>query len=314
MEMTIADLNSTLLNTWGLSGKVFSPAPLMHPQKAVIVVGGSEGGLHERDAQALAQAGFTVLALAYFGASGVPTSLHKIPLEYFSRAVDLLISLGAVPGAIGILGGSRGGEAALAVAARDPRIGAVVSVVGSGVITQGIDYAAGSLDRILAKCVPAWTFGGTSLPYLPNRVTPDLIRQVNQGGVIRLAQTYAPLPSDQVALDAISTPVERIRGAVLLISAEDDGMWDSRALSQVAADRLECARHAYPWQHDVMKGAGHMLAGVPGAPITSSTGPGPGVMFDYGGDPAITTEARQATWELSVTFLQKNLGNRENSR
>lgn len=312
--MTTPELNSTI-SAWGLSGKVFSPAPLMHPQKAVIVIGGSEGGMHERDAQALAQSGFTVLALAYFGAPGVPASLHDIPLEYFSRAVDLLISLGAEPGSIGMLGGSRGGEAALAVAARDHRIGAVVSVVGSGVITQGIDYAAGSLDRILSKRVPAWTFEGAPLPFLPHQVTQELISQVKQGSVIRLAQTYAPLPNDRAALEAISTPVEHIRGAILLISAEDDGMWDSPALSQVAADRLERARHAYPWRHVVMKGAGHMLAGVPGAPITSSKGPGPGVVFNYGGDPAMTTEARQATWELSVTFLQENLdGRKEDSQ
>lgn len=130
-----------------------------------------------------------------------------------------------------------------------------------------------------------------------------------------MAQTYAPLPSDQATLDAISTPVERIRGAILLISAEDDGMWDSQALSHVAADRLERARHAYLWQHVVMKGAGHMLAGVPEAPVTSSKGPGPGVAFDYGGDPAMTTEARRATWELSVTFLQENLdGRKEDSQ
>ena len=92
------------------------------------------------------------------------------------------------------------------------------------------------------------------------------------------------------------------------------GCGDSQALSQVAADRLERTRHPYPWQHVVMKGAGHGLAGVPSAPITSSKGPGPGVVFDYGGDPATTTEARRATWELSVTFLQENLNSRNENR
>ena len=120
MERITPDLNATLLNTWGLSGKLFSPEPFTLSPKAVIVVGGSEGGLHERDAQVLAQSGFTVLALAYFGAPSVPPSLHDISLEYFSRAIDLLISLGAKPGLVGMLGGSRGGEAALAVAARPP--------------------------------------------------------------------------------------------------------------------------------------------------------------------------------------------------
>jgi dienelactone hydrolase len=53
-----------------------------HP--GVILIGGSEGGLHEVDAALLAAHGFSVLALAYFGMPGVPPTIVDIPLEYFA--------------------------------------------------------------------------------------------------------------------------------------------------------------------------------------------------------------------------------------
>lgn len=87
----------------------------------VLLLGGSEGGLHERDARVLAAEGFTVLALAYFGAPGLPPGLVDVPLEYFSRGLDLLAA--RAPGRLGVLGGSRGGEAALLVRFTNPTPG-----------------------------------------------------------------------------------------------------------------------------------------------------------------------------------------------
>src|SRR5690606_32668171 len=120
-------------HTVGLSA-IFVTQSGTTPRAGIIVVGGSEGGLHEPDAIALAQEGFAVLALAYFGAQGVPSVLKDIPLEYFSRAIDFLMSCGVTE--VGFLGGSRGGEVGLLVASYDHRVLAVASIVGSGVVTQ----------------------------------------------------------------------------------------------------------------------------------------------------------------------------------
>lgn len=57
----------------------------------------------------------------------------------------------------------------------------------------------------------------------------------------------------------------------------------------------------------MLPGAGHQLAGPPGAPITTTTSPGPGVTFETGGDPAITTAARQETWHRTLKFLDLHL-------
>ena len=288
----------------GLAGVLVTPTGTS-PDVGVIIVGGSEGGLHERDAVALAGAGFTALALAYFGSPGVPPVLREIPLEYFSRGVDLLVQRGVDE--VAMLGGSRGGEAALLVASHDHRVTAVVSVVGSCVVTQGIDYSLGPVDRIMGTPTVAWTLDGEPLPALPNQVTDDLAAEVASGGPVGLGRHYAPLPNDPAQLDRISIPIEKSRAAVLLIAAEHDAMWNSAGYHRVAAERLAAAHHPYVWDEVVIPGAGHGIAGPPGDPITSTTTPGPGVMLEMGGDPAATTAGRAEAWRMTLDFLREHV-------
>ena len=286
----------------GIVGVLAQPAS--GAERAVVVLGGSEGGMHERDAVALAEEGFAALAVAYFGAPGVPTVLVDIPLEYFTRALDLLESQGFAPGSIGLLGGSRGGEAALLVGSRDERVGSVVSVAGSGVVTPGIDEDAGRLDAILRTSGPAWTLGGEPLPSLPYDVTPELVDTIERGEPVSLRDGFAALPTDPDALDRVSIPVERIRGGVLLVAGSHDQMWDSPSYHQVAADRL--ADHPYPWANVVLDSAGHLITGPPGG-TTAGEGPGPGVTFRFGGDPVLTAHARKETWSRTLGFLRYTL-------
>jgi dienelactone hydrolase len=240
-----APITRDAVDDFGLVGALFRPADGM-VSAGVVVLGGSEGGMHERDAHLLAGHGFTALALAYFGATGIPPVLKDIPLEYFSRAIDLLEHRGIRAGAIGLLGGSRGGEAALLVASHDDRIGAVVSVAGSGVVTEGIDFRLGRLDCILREPTSAWTLNGQPLRSLPHVVSDDFADRIARGGIVALRDAYPELPAEPSELNEVSIPVERIRGAVLLLSASDDQMWVSAGFSQVAADRLRAHRHPYP--------------------------------------------------------------------
>ncbi|NUT49440.1 MAG: hypothetical protein HOV94_19340 [Saccharothrix sp.] len=193
----------------GLVGVLFEPDDdRVHP--GVLVLSGSEGGMHELDAALLAGHGFAALTLAHFGAPGVPEDLVEIPLEYFGTALDWL---GARAGALGVIGGSRGGELALLVGATFPQVKAVVSVVGSGVVTQCI----GPGTRLLRKLdheAASWTWQGRPLPYLPYSVPDELRRLVVDGEPVplRLAFDF----SDGIP-EAAEIPVERIDGGVLLL-------------------------------------------------------------------------------------------------
>ena len=97
----------------GLAGTLFYPSS-SGPHAAVIVLGGSDGGLHEGQAALLATHGYAVLALAYFGIDPLPRDLVEIPLEYCSSAISWLEGHEAVDASrIGIRGSSKGGELAL---------------------------------------------------------------------------------------------------------------------------------------------------------------------------------------------------------
>jgi len=113
------------------------------PQKAVILLGGSEGGKSWSDCtdfiQGLVDQGFCVLSLAYFGTEHLPNQLRAIPLEYFSTAFDWLANQKelVIPEDYAVVGGSRGAELALLLASRFPEIKTVVAIAPSSVLIVG---------------------------------------------------------------------------------------------------------------------------------------------------------------------------------
>ncbi|GAA3880040.1 acyl-CoA thioester hydrolase/BAAT C-terminal domain-containing protein [Saccharothrix violaceirubra] len=283
----------------GLVGVLFEPDDgVEHP--GVIVLGGSEGGLHELDAALLAGHGFAALALAYFGVDGVPEYLVDIPLEYVGTAIAYLKKRTT---GVGLVGGSRGGELALLAGAAFPDVKAVVSVVGSGVVTQCIGPGDRLLDKIGLEAA-SWTWEGRPLPYLPYSVPDELRARIVDGRpvALRLAFDLADgIPAD------VEIPVERIEGGVLLLSAADDESWPCTDLSDVAYRRLKDSYHPHEFEHVVYPGAGHLIAGPPYRSTSDVLVPGPGVTFALGGMPALTAAAKADAWRRTVEFFTARL-------
>jgi dienelactone hydrolase len=272
------------------------------------MLGGAEGGLHEDDAALLAAHGYVVLALAYYGMPGLPQTLTGIPVEYFGTALNYLRDRADVAASrIAVHGISKGGEAGLLIGSIFPAIRAVVSIVGGGLVTQGIsqDVETGSLLEILRTPVANWTYQGRELPYLPNAVTPRMEAAVAAGGPVSLGWA-APDLSNTRAVEEAAIAVERINGPVLLISGADDQTYGP-AFQEAAARRLAAARHPHPFRHIVHEGAGHLIASIGYRPTTQSVFPGPGVPFQYGGTPAADAAARLATWRETLRFLDQAL-------
>lgn len=262
----------------GLVGSFFLPAGSpSEPAPAVIVIGGSEGGLspyNEATASLLASHGYAALNLAYWRIGGLPAIFENIPLEYFGTAIRWLQRQpGVDPERIAIHGTSRGGEGALLVGSYFPEIKAVVSNVGSGYVVSA-PWAT--------TPTPAWTWRGQPLQYLP--------------------WESAPLPEE---LTRAEIPVERIDGPVLLTGADADGLWPSSAWSQVALDRLH--RYNHPWADQLLRypGAGHVI-GVPYQPVAPSLGTlVPGLMF--GGDLHSNAIANANSWPAILAMLETRL-------
>ncbi|MEO9080449.1 MAG: hypothetical protein ABI268_14200, partial [Rhodanobacter sp.] len=75
----------------GMIGRSFWPQTGA-PSAAILVLGGSDGGLGYASSLGphLAARGYAVLALAYFHKGFLPSALTEIPLEYFDAAVRWL--------------------------------------------------------------------------------------------------------------------------------------------------------------------------------------------------------------------------------
>ncbi|WP_309117577.1 acyl-CoA thioester hydrolase/BAAT C-terminal domain-containing protein [Saccharothrix sp.] len=291
-------LRRTEVTENGLVGVLYEPDDgEVHP--GVIILGGSEGGMHEDDAALLARHGFAALALAYFGVDGLPEDLVDIPLEYVGTAITYLGDR-----RIGVVGGSRGGELALLVGATYPRVKAVVSVVGSGVVTQCIGPGTRLLEKLGLEAA-SWTHEGRPLPYLPYSVPDELRRRIVDGDPVPLKLAFDL--TDGIPEDT-EIPVERINGGVLLLSSGRDQSWPCVALSAVAERRLAEHDHPFPYEHVVYPEAGHLIAAPPHRPTTDVLLPGPGVVFEMGGSPGATAAARADAWRRTIEFLSDQLG------
>ncbi|MBE2224708.1 MAG: acyl-CoA thioesterase/BAAT N-terminal domain-containing protein, partial [Anaerolineae bacterium] len=111
------DVNVTTLTEEGLVGYLFTPAA-EGTYPALLILGGSGGGIDSAKAAMLASHGYVTLALDYFGEPPLPVELSEIPLEYFKTAIDWLQAQENVDAdKIGVVGTSRGGELALLLGA-----------------------------------------------------------------------------------------------------------------------------------------------------------------------------------------------------
>jgi acetyl esterase/lipase len=111
---------------------------------------------------------------------------------------------------------------------------------------------------------------------------------------------------DRAAVEAAAIFVERIRGPVLLISGEDDRLWPSPVLAEIAAARLAAHKHAVT--HLRYPGAGHMIGPV-GLPATANTilHPLRGRAMALGGTPAGNAAAAADSWPRVLQFLRTGL-------
>jgi dienelactone hydrolase len=131
-----------------------------------------------------------------------------------------------------VMGTSRGGELALELGSMYPEIKAVVAYVPANV-------------RYPACC------GATKVPYA----------WTWQGHPLAFARPRMSRSGDPEMLDA-EIAVERTKGPILMIGAEDDGVWDSSRMVNEAAARLKHAHFSYPVVALRYPDAGHR-AGLP---------------------------------------------------
>jgi dienelactone hydrolase len=259
---------------------------------ALIVLGGSQGGAPESLAYKFAERGWAVLAVAYFGAKGLPANLASIPIEYADGAIAWLRAQpGTDTSALGVVGVSRGTELALLLAVHNPAIKRVVAYSPSLVVW-------GPVGAFSDPAVSAWTREGRPLPYVSHARQPDYSAQPYYGTPDFLVDLH-----QSALVEAAGIPVEKIHGEILLLSGEDDQIWPSTLMARLLVKRLEAAHHPYRFKHVSFPGAGHLLTPDSDPNLLEARHP-TGVQIAFGGSKRANREAQEKAWLAVMEFLQ----------
>jgi uncharacterized protein len=275
----------TSVTAKGLVADLYVPAGAKGRLPAIIILGGSEGGMGPapaRDGRIIAQHGYATLQLAYFDAPGLPKDLGLIPLEYFKTAIDWLRAQpGVDPDRIGIVGTSIGGEVVLTVASHYREIKVAVAAVPASVVWPGIIHTGGDPPS-------TFTLAGKPLPYLPYGGPFTSIYDLYAKGLLALDQHK----------DAI-IPVERINGPVMLVCGKSDSLWPSCPMSEQVAARLKTEHFTHPVQLLEYSDAGHAVFGQPLDPKSTRFAD----LAKLGGSAEGNQAARQDSWTRAVAFI-----------
>jgi pimeloyl-ACP methyl ester carboxylesterase len=302
-SITSADVTVTPVTTNGLLAELVMPAGVTD-RVPVVAFGGSEGGISggESYAARLASWGYPVLAVAYFGMKGVPADLAEVPLEYFAKAFAFLDQRPETrKGKVVVIGGSRGGELALLLGAMFPNVVGVIADTPSSFRWPAVS------DNGTA----AWTYEGSSLPYVPSSgfSVPTFIPAPGgkRAAVMRsvFEQDMAgAAPND---LEAARITVEQTKGPILMFGGSSDDLWPACDFIERAKTHLEETGHRAQYGDEgvCFEGAGHFLSGIGLSTTTSMWSTRPEQVYSLGGTAAANAHAGRERDRKVRAFLER---------
>ena len=268
------------------------------PHPGVIAFGGSGGGLGPAAAwaPALAEHGYAVLALAYFGMPGLPNELRNIDVEVVARAARWHDDQPrTAPTPFAVMGVSRGSELAFLAGIHVERIGPVIALAPSGVgwFALGVD---GPVDA------PSWILDGAPVPYpWPSGgvTTPS------SEGPVALRPFFEHLLLDRAGIGRAEIAIEQCRGPLLLVSGDDDLMWPSTTFAELITERLRRTDATVKCTHLRYPEAGHAFVGPTGMPVPLEVPAHPltGASYAFGGSDVGNAAAQADSWPRIVDFL-----------
>ncbi|MFB6601866.1 acyl-CoA thioester hydrolase/BAAT C-terminal domain-containing protein [Streptomyces noursei] len=205
--------------------------PVGGSRVGVLVLAGSSGRIETDRCRLLARTGMTALSIRWFGGEGQPAGICEIPLETFSTAIDLLRAGGAER--IGVLGVSKGAEAALLLAVRDPRVDAVVALSPTSVAWANVGPGS---DGKTYPYRSSWTWRQEPVPFVPYDDSGVPAEAEGEPTACRTLYERSRQTFDEAARQAV-IPIEQSAAEILLVAGGDDEMWPSLLFAQELAAR-----------------------------------------------------------------------------
>uniref|UniRef100_A0ACB8FMR5 Acyl-coenzyme A thioesterase 2, mitochondrial n=2 Tax=Sphaerodactylus townsendi TaxID=933632 RepID=A0ACB8FMR5_9SAUR len=251
----------------------------------IIDISGAGGGLPEYRACLMANHGFAMLALAYYGYEDLPKDMKEFHLEYFEEAVNYMLKHPKIKGpGIGLLGHSKGGDLCISMASFLKGITATATINGS-------------IANVGAKlCYKDITI--PPLGFDKNRV------KIDQNGVADIVDVLNnPLEGpDRQSL----IPLEKAESRFLFIVSRDDHNWKSEFFATEASKLLQAHGKEKP-EIICYSGAGHYIE-PPYFPLCpSSMHLLVGFPVIWGGEPRAHAAAQVDAWQQIQTFYHKHL-------
>ncbi len=157
-------------------------------------------------------------------------------MEYFIEAINYLENHPLIDSSkIGVVGGSRGSEAAFLLASMDSRIKSVVVTTPSKVAWYGLTVPKS-----------AWTIGGQDIPALGLELDSNA----------KLLDRFTVALENKTNVNKSLFKFENINGPILMISAENDQVWPSFQMSKDIEVYLKSKQFKHKVVHNSYK-TGH---------------------------------------------------------
>jgi len=178
-------------------------------------------------AKVIANNGYEVLALYFFGQENQPKHLCRIPIEFFRNVIVYIKEHFTSLHPLSIIGVSKGAELALLLAENYNEIDNIILIAPSAYRFQGLD---------IRNFASSWTYNNEDLPYISFKNVSILEKiKINIEYAfmlpVKLKSYYDSAIENAINTEEARIKVEKFKGNILIFLGEDDGMWNSYSMA-----------------------------------------------------------------------------------
>ena len=234
-----------------LNGFHFRPEEKTH-RGVVVVYGGSEGSPDYSRAQQLADDGYEVLSLFFFGQPNQKPTLANVPLEQFDEVADYIDKNieragekdGDDAAPVTVIGTSKGAEFAELLAARGYPVDNLVAFAPAEYSYSGLDFSSRGEE------LPSFTDRGETVGYASFRESSisagaKMLWDMSTSYPVSYRATYEAAAAN--AGDDARIELSDFGGSVLLFAGEADQMWQAEIAARALAEQGgNIEAHVYP--------------------------------------------------------------------